>query len=188
MFLIIGGLLRSGGGQLFRLSVCPLVCSPLLPGMLTCISFSLLFFSHCFFLSVATLPSFSPSSSSSSISHSLFFVDVSTQIQLEDLHINDNNSFSSLSCTTNSKFSLVNQEAGVPQEAGILLSSSAQFMVLWRLSGSQTDGQTGETSWCLPTKSPAGAAKQTYSILCRLHSRSLQFETFHTVQAGSTED
>lgn len=37
MFLIIKGLLRNGCRQLFRLSICPLVCSPSLPGMLTCI-------------------------------------------------------------------------------------------------------------------------------------------------------
>ena len=103
-----------------------------------------------FFLSFSTPP----------LSVSLFFVDVSTQLQLDVLRIDDKNSFSSLSHTTNSKFSSANHKVykrlAVLDSRVLLLSSSVHFMALWRLSW-RPNGPTSETSWCLfLTKSPAG--------------------------------
>lgn len=83
-------------------------------------------------------------SSSSSPSLSLF-LDVSIKFELEDLQIDDKNSFSSLSHTTNSKFLFVNHNVGVRQEeVGYSCESSclAHHLSLWSCDACP-DGQTG---------------------------------------------
>lgn len=126
----------------------------MLPGMLTCISFSLLLFLTVS-LSVYPPPPF--------LSLSVFSHHCHTP-QTKD-YISKPSSW-------------VPQKNCARQLGVLLLSSSAQFMVPWRLSGSQTDDQTRRQSIRAGVSWKEKAV--TYSVLYRLASRNVQFGIIRT--------